>query len=403
MSTKVSNRILANKMCSLSRLFFFLLFVVSFRGFSQEKYEIPLVQGEEYNTFIKIDEISIPVVFNWDKEDNSILIQFRGINVSDKFLYFFPKTEILDKAKKKDKQIWFGNNIRKEGKVSKCVDNLVNVVWKNVSEDIKESTLGSPAPIKKCEFLFKVQDAEIGSCSFALRAYLAITEKEKGASKRPRKIDAMSNIVLDISLYEICKSPTLKNIIDTIAKKTANVNEDILNIAAEADSLARLVCKDVRDRKVKPFVAETNKLNIITDERYAHYNNCINLKTVIAEYNLALIACDNTIKDYNKKLQDKQRKCKLPVDGVELKKGDCELIKVANRDLMNLFYKMEQGEKNNFPALKTEFEGIKKTIIGCERCKNDKEYNDAYKAYESWCNGIEKLLKKSYTCFIIKI
>jgi len=394
MKIRISKK-LTDKMRTKSKLvFFFLLFAVSFRGFSQEKYEIPLVQNEEYSTVIKVGEANIPILFYWDKEDNSILIQFKGINNPDQFLYFFPKTEVLDKAKKKDKQIWFGNNLRKEGKVNKCVDNLVNVVWKNVSDDVKESTLGGPAPMKKCEFLFKIQDAELGNCNIAMRAYLAVTEKEKGASKRPRKIDYVSNMILDISLYEVCRSPVLKNIIDTLAKKTADVRENITNINSEADSLAKMACKDVRDRKVKPLVAEANKLDVITDERYAHYNNCTTLKDAIIEYNLALIACDNTIKEYNKKLQNKQRQCKVPVDGVELKKGDCELIRVANRDLMNLFYKIEQGEKSSFPAFRTEFDAIKKSTVGCEKCKNDKEYKEAYKAYESWCSGIEKLLKK---------
>jgi len=390
------NNKLTDSMCAKNKtlLFFFLLLAVGFRGFSQEKYEIPLVQNEEYSTVIKIDEVNIPILFTWDKEDNSILIQFKGINVPGQFLYLFPKTEVLDKAKKRDKQIWFGNEIRKQGKVSKCVDNFVNVVWKNVSDEVKESTLGGTAPMKKCEFLFKIQNAELGSCSIALRAYLAITEKEKGASKRSRKIEYMSNIILDISLYEVCKSPILKNIIDTITKKTADLKENIININSEADSLPRLACKDVKDRKIKPFVAEANKLDNITDERYAHYNSCANLKAVIADYNSALIACDIAIKDYNKKLQNKQRQCKFPVDGVELKKGDCELIRVANKDLMNLFYKIEQSDKSSLSTFRAEFETIKKTIIGCEKCKNDKDYKEAYKAYENWCSGIEKLLKK---------
>ena len=370
-----------------------IFFVLNFKSFSQEKYEIPLVQNEEFNMDIKIGDVDIPMSLNWDKEDNSILIQFKGVNVSEKFLYFFPKTEVLDKAKKKDKQIWFGNDIRKEGKVNKCVDNLVNAAWKNASDEIKESTLGGPAPIKKCEFLFKVQDLANG-CSITLRAYLATTEKEKGASKRGRKIDYTSNIVMDISLLEVCQSLTLKNIIDTLAKKELDVRENITNIGAEADSLAKMACKDAcKDKKIRPLVAEANKLNTITDERYAHYNDCDNLKAAIADYNTALMSCDTAIREYNKKLQDKQKKCKCveAVPGVPA--GDCELLKTANRELMNLFYEIEQAGKSN-PNFRTEFDRIKKTVVGCEKCKNNKDYKEIYKAYENWCSGIEKLLKK---------
>jgi len=54
---------------------------------------------------------------------------------------------------------------------------------------------------------------------------------------------------------------------------------------------------------------------------------------------------------------------------------------------MNLYYRIEQSNKANYPALQAEYNKIKEQIEINEKCKE-------YAAFKEWCKGIEKLLKK---------
>jgi len=122
-------------------LFIFLLLTASIRGLSQEN-QINLSPYLESKTNIYLqplqgsgDGMTFPVVLNWDKKKNLIQVEFKS-NSSDKYIYFFPKMEFFNNVTKREKNLWFSKQIKRNSyqkTVNKYLNKCNNIT---ITEDI---------------------------------------------------------------------------------------------------------------------------------------------------------------------------------------------------------------------------------------------------------------------------
>ena len=372
-------------------LFPFLLLAVSFRGFSQES-KIILTPDKEISATITLnpiqgngDAINLPVVLTWNKKENSIDFQFKGINAPNRFIYFFTnKNYSFEEIKKLDKQIWFSRDIKKHTNVEKCLDHPDNIRWKNDFSNIKESSLGGQAPLIKCEFRLALQNLDATNFSIPMRIYVASKENYitrflffQSTSKRDRKIEYMAKVSPEITLLDVCESPGLKSIIEELTKEMEDIRVITTLTTSETEELSSLSCEKIKKLNNKETFGEDKKYSI-KDEQYIE---CKNLEQMVEEYNAAIDTCDNAVSIYNEKLEKRKKACRIIPPG-------CELVKAANKQLMDLYYRIEQSEKNDLPSFEPEYREIRKKI-------NDQhKICVEYPAYKEWCNAIDKLLKK---------
>ena len=142
-------------------------------------------------------------------------------------------------------------------------------------------------------------------------------------------------------------------------------------------------CVEIRALNDKTPFGKEKKISNIKD-KYSQYNECESLKALINEYNTAIDTHDNAVNEYNILLDQRKLECRVivPTDS-------CRLIETANKKLMALYYKIEQGGQSDLSSYKSEYAQIKKEIekfSNREKCKS-------YEACKAWQNGIEKLLK----------
>jgi len=384
-------------------LFFFLLFIVSFRGFSQEN-KITLPPDKEVKTTVVLspfqgngDAINLPVSLVWDrKESNAIEIQFQGTNASNRFIYFFPKKMSYGEVKKKDKQIWFSSEIQKFSSVDKWIDNPDSLALVNKSADIIESSLSGPAPLRKCMFQFTVLNPEVVYYHILMRVYVASQTKCKALfSKRDRKIEYLSELSLNIVLEDLCESPKVKSNIDSFSVKLANIQTITANVTSETDELPSLTKVALKGRNNKQALGE--------DEKYVNkeqYGDCEKLKKAINDYNGAIDSYNKAINDYNTKLDycksgrgAAKVKAKVVKDSQSSSpcNPDRQSVVTANKQLMDLYYKIDQtvqGGQKDVSSYKSEYTDIKNKVGDCNKIFPE------YDAFKEWCGGIDKLLNK---------
>ena len=379
-------------------LFFLLLLTVSFSGLSQES-TIILPNKSEYGTSISLrptqgngDEVTIPVILNWNKESNLIQVEFKSNN-SNKYIYLFPEVDFFNEIKKKEANLWFSKNITKDSPqktVGKYLNSLTNVAISGENTK-KIKYYGLKDPSSNTVFKFNTQDPSKNTCFISMRVYVAALEKEKRkflfiplSSDRDRKIEYMSEIKLNITLQDVCESADLQKIIDFLTKERAALQTGTREITSESEELPNLSRKKIKELNDKQLIGKDKILNNINDERYVQYNDCENLKAAIRENNTAMESYDNAVENYNTILEEqKKRKAGSIIEGT----GSCPTIESANKKLKTLYYKIQRSDQSNLSSFQSEYDGIVNGVVRDEKC-------GSYEAYKTWCSGIEKFLKK---------
>ena len=379
-------------------IFFLLLLPISFSGWSQVN-KIDLYSDAEYSANIRLrqnqgdgDEITLPILMNWDKKKNVIQVEFLSNN-SDNYIYLFPKVEFFRDIRKKEPKIWFSKKIKKdspEATVYKYQSNLNNVA---ISDEItKVNYYALKDPNANMQFKFDVLDPSVNNCFVLFRVFIASREFEKRRflfiplqPKRDRKIQYMSEITFEITLHDVCASAELLKIINDLKDETEVMHNKAKEISAEFSGLSNLPCLKISDLSNKQQIGKEKTINFINDERYKQYNDCDNLKEVIADYNAAIEIHDNAAGNFNAILKRRKQDCTevLPL----LKTIDCRSIEAANNKLMALYFKIEQSELTDLSSFQSEYDQITKGVTNNEKCSS-------FEAYKIWRSGIEKILKK---------
>lgn len=373
-------------------LFFFLLLIVSFSGYSQES-KIALAPDKEIDATVALspykgngNSISLPAVLNWNKKTNTLEIQFKGINAANRFIYFFPKESNFEEIKKQDKQIWFSKEIKiRATAVERYIGNLKNNVrWKNEFTDLREFSLSGPAPLRECRFQFDLESPNVNNCRITMKIYVASQENDKKrflffqtTSKRDRKIEYMSEVTLDITLQDKCENSGVQSRIESIMKEMEVIQAGTARTKSEAEELSKMNCRIIRGLKNKLPFGNNEKYDIINEQ----YNECESLKKIIGEYNAAIDTYDNAIYDYNNRLEKRKLQCDTTID--------CSSVKSANSQLMELYFQIEKSEKEDLSSFESKYLEIRKKVSD-QIHKNCKEYA----AFKEWSTAIDKLLKK---------
>ena len=377
------------------RLFIFLLLALCLKGFPQLNMDIyiSLTPQKEFTTTIPLrpasgagKEVNLPVYLTWYGNDGTVKIEFRGESSEELFIYSFPKKVSYKKIEKERKDVWFDKKMVKKYMKDKTVEkginenNLSGIRFDEPNDMIK--TLEFRDPESKITCFFRKEEE---SCRLPMTFYVASRENMSAKSPRNKKVEYPAKFTMNIMFKEVCESPDLNRIIEYLDGEMLKMLNQKNAVIAALDSVYDLPCSKVKDLKPK-IVGKEEKFTGSKDQQY---NECVNLRESINDYNETLEARNDAINFYNTKLEERRQKCGGTGGTVSSAPSeDCRALYQINEKLTELLLDIKNCKQSDLAAYKQKYEKMKSGIgAGYKSCK--KEYN----TFIDLCSRIDKRLK----------
>jgi len=417
------------------KIFIFLIFLITIRGFSQKSIDITLNSDEKYEKEILLkmvrgerdtrdikgsrikrdrdEEMKLPMILNWDKTNRLITLTFKKYDErGNEFIYLFPNEWYYKEVKKKDNKVWFGKKLNKNTTEKRIVKQgidtkkLIHLKLEDENDVIKKLEVKDPD--SELSFNFRESPArKEGICKISMNLYVGSKIPKNDQSSREIELEYLAELTLNITLKDICydydvtgfssEIQTLQNEKDDIVKEMNVLNLYNCTILLEDKEITK-----------KSYGEEPEKNGV--DKQYEKYANCDNLKKLMESYNQALIAKNNAITEYNKKLDElkqdclkekqKQKQISKPKEEEkeEEKEINCNKLSGVNDMLAKLRFNISKQIYGQ-PLTDAQRDSHYRTYQRIIKDYKDKDsgYQNCskyYEAFEEWCKAIEDLLKK---------